>query len=119
VILDEAVGPIGAACLHDFASAVAKAFPGQIEQVVLLLPVHPASDFPHQVAVILRMEPCVLEEEEAILRKAHTAFERAALPATMEGHALTVYVVPSYAQDWVSQKFPDRAIAVAGKRGNC
>jgi hypothetical protein len=88
VTLDEAVGPIGAACLRDFASAAAKAFPGQIEQVVLLLPVHPASDFPHQVAVILRMEPCVLEEEEAILRKAHIAFERAALPATMEGQAL-------------------------------
>jgi hypothetical protein len=113
------VGPIGAACLRDFAGAAAKAFPSQIEQVVLLLPVHPASDFPRQVAVILRMEPCALEEEEAVLRKARAAFERAALPATMEGHALTVYVVPSYAQDWVSQHFPDRAIAVAVKQGTC
>ena len=115
--LDEAVGSVGAACLRDFASAAAKAFPGQIERVVLLLPVHPASDFPHQVAVILRMEPCVLEEE-AILRNAHTEFERAALSATMEGHALTVYVVPSYGQDWVSRHFPDRAIAVEVGEGN-
>ncbi|MCO6415867.1 hypothetical protein JYK14_06715 [Siccirubricoccus sp. KC 17139] len=110
--LEGAIGPIGAAHLRGFASAAAKAFPGLVEQVVLLLPVHPDPDFPHQVAVILRMEPCTQEEEKAVLRKAHTAFGRAALPATMEGHAITVYVVPSYARDWVSQHFPDRAIAV-------
>ncbi|MBB5694426.1 hypothetical protein [Muricoccus pecuniae] len=116
--LEEAVGSVGAACLRDFASAAAKAFPGQIEQVVLLLPVHPASDFPHQVAVILQLEPRVQEDEKALLRKAHAAFDRAALPVTMEGHALTVYVVPSYAQDWVSQHFPDRAVAVEVPQGN-
>ena len=116
--LDEAVGAVGAACLRDFASAAAKAFPGQIERVVLLLPVHPTSDFPHQVAVILQMEPRLQEEEKALLRNAHAAFERAALPATMEGHALTVYVVPSYAQDWIAQHFPDRAIAVEVRQEN-
>jgi hypothetical protein len=79
---------------------------------VLRLPVRPAPDFPHRVAVVLRMRPCAQEEEKATLRKVHTEFERAALPATMEGHAITVYVVPSYARDWVSQHFPDRALAV-------
>jgi hypothetical protein len=110
--LEEAIGPIGAALLRDFAGAAAKAFPGLVEQVVLLLPVHPDPDFPHQVVVILRMELCTQEEERAALRKAHAELERAALPATMEGHAITVYVVPSYARDWVSRHFPDRAIAV-------
>ena len=116
--LDEAVGPVGAACLREFANTAAKAFPGQIEQVVLLSPLHPTSDFPHQVAVILQMEPRMQEEEKALLRKAHAAFERAALPAIMEGHALTVYVVPSYAQDWIAQHFPDRAIAVEVRQEN-
>jgi hypothetical protein len=111
--LEDAVGLIGAALLRDFASAAAKAFPGLLEQVVLLLPVHPDPDFRHQVAVILRMESCPQEEEEkAALRKAHAELERAALPATMEGHAITVYVVPCYDRGWVSDHFPDRAIAV-------
>jgi hypothetical protein len=112
MLLEDAIGTTGAALLRDFAGAAAQAFPGRVEQVALLLPARAAPDFPHQVAVVLRMEPSAGDEEKAALREARAKLERAALPATMEGHAIMVFVVPSYDRDWVSEQFPDRAIAV-------
>lgn len=45
--LEDAVGSEGAAHLQAFATAAARALPGVVEQVALLLPVRHASDFPH------------------------------------------------------------------------
>lgn len=112
MVLEDAIGSTGAALLRDFAGAAARAFPGLVEQVALLLPARPVPDFPHQVAVVLRMEPSTGDEEKAALREARAKLERAALPATMEGHAIMVFVVPSYDRDWVARQFPDGAIVV-------
>lgn len=111
--LEEAVGAVGGTQLRGFASAAAEAFPGLVEKVVLLLPVHPDPDFPRQVAVILRMQRFGRAEEQvAALREAHRVLGKLALPATMEGHSIQLYVVPTHEQEWVVGRLPHGGVAV-------
>lgn len=116
--LEDVVGSEGAAHLQAFATAAARALPGAVEQVVLLLPVRHAADFPHQVAVVLRIELRSQDEERANLREVHAKLEKAALPATMEGHAVTVYIVPSHSKHWLPQQFLEQSIAIDAGTGS-
>jgi len=114
--LEEAVGAVGGTQLRGFAKTAAEAFPGLVEKVVLLLPVHPAPDFPRQVAVILRMQRFGRDEEQvAALREVHRVLGTLALPATMEGHSIQLYVVPTHEQEWVVERLP-RGGAAARQR---
>lgn len=37
---------------------------------------------------------------------------KAALPATVEGHAITIYIVPSHSKHWLPQQFLEQSIVI-------
>jgi hypothetical protein len=82
-----------------------------VEKVVLWLPARLAPDFPYQVAVILRDESTV-PDGPVVSRNADAVPGRATLPATIEGHAVQLYVAPASEQAWASEQLPHRGIVI-------
>jgi hypothetical protein len=99
---------------------------------VLWLPARLAPDFPYQVAVILRDESTV-PDGPVVSRNADAVPGRATLPATIEGHAVQLYVAPPASrrgpatieghavqlyvapaseQAWASEQLPHRGIVI-------